>query len=148
MNIYGKGWNLTPQKNPKPMFTKICVGNYVGEVYNHAKFYPNRLRGFGSAHAWFRAPRTEVTRLFWGEHLRKATAATRAPILTQNTSDDAVPRKEMPGGGRETSIKGLDFHFPPNGQFWAPFWRDFSPENGFNIGRLESKRPLIVVGTQ
>jgi len=25
---------------------------------------------------------------------------------------------------------------------------DFSPENGFNIGRLESRRPLIVVVAQ
>jgi len=33
------------------MVTKICVGNYVGKVYNHAKFYPNRLRGFSAAHA-------------------------------------------------------------------------------------------------
>ena len=29
----------------------ICVGNYVGDIYHRAKFYPNRLRGFGSAHA-------------------------------------------------------------------------------------------------
>jgi len=36
--------------------------------------------------------------------LRKATAKTRAPILTQNTSNDAVPRKEVPFGGRETKI--------------------------------------------
>ena len=80
--------------------------------------------------------------------MRKATAETRAPILTQNTSNDAVPRKEVPFGGRETKIKGLDPHFPQNRHFWAPFRRDFeffSPENGFNIGRLESKRPLIVV---
>jgi len=34
--------------------------------------------------------------------LRKATAETRAPILTQNTSNDAVPRKEVPFGDRET----------------------------------------------
>ena len=27
-----------------------------------------------------------------------------APILTQNTSNDAVPRKEVPFGGRETKI--------------------------------------------
>ena len=39
---------------------------------------------------------------FW--FLRKATAETRAPILTQNTSNDAVPRKEVPFGGRETKI--------------------------------------------
>jgi len=29
---------------------------------------------------------------------------TRAPILTQNTSNDVVPRKEVPFGGRETKI--------------------------------------------
>ena len=47
-----------------------------------------------------------VTRLlFLGEgFLRKATAETRAPILTQNTSNDVVPRKEVPFGGRETKI--------------------------------------------
>jgi len=28
------------------MVTKICVHNYVGDIYHHAKFYPNRLRGF------------------------------------------------------------------------------------------------------
>jgi len=39
---------------------------------------------------------------FWS--LRKATAETRAPILTQNTPNDAVPRKEVPFGGRETKI--------------------------------------------
>ena len=33
-----------------------------------------------------------------------STAETRAPILTQNTSNDAVPRKEVPFGGRETKI--------------------------------------------
>jgi len=40
---------------------------------------------------------------FWG-FLKKATAETRALILTQNTSNDAVPRKEVPFGGRETNI--------------------------------------------
>jgi len=48
----------------------------------------------------------KVTRLlfFGGGFLRKATAETRVPILTQNTSNDAVPRKEVPFGGRETKI--------------------------------------------
>jgi len=36
--------------------------------------------------------------------LRKATTETRAPILTQNTSNDAVPRKKVPSGDRETKI--------------------------------------------
>ena len=39
-----------------------------------------------------------------GGFLRKATAETRAPILTQNTSNDAVPRTEVHCGGRETKI--------------------------------------------
>ena len=41
---------------------------------------------------------------FLGGLLRKAKAETRAPILTQNTSNDVVPRKEVPFGGRETDI--------------------------------------------
>ena len=41
--------------------------------------------------------------IFWG-FLTKATAETRAPILTQNTSNDAVPRTEVPFGSHETKI--------------------------------------------
>jgi len=81
------------------MVTKICAGNYVGDIYHHAKFYPIgsgvsvlRMRDF--------APLKWLGYFFW--FLRKATAETRAPILTQNTSNDAVPRKEVPFGGRET----------------------------------------------
>ena len=44
-------------KTPQPMVTKICVGDYVGDIYHRAKFHPNRFRGFGSMHAWFCAPR-------------------------------------------------------------------------------------------
>ena len=40
-----------PPKNPLTDGHQICVGNYVGDIYHHAKFYPNRFRGFGSAHA-------------------------------------------------------------------------------------------------
>ena len=47
----------------------------------------------------FRASRHKVTRLLF---LRKDTAETGAPILTQNTSNEAVPRKEVPFGGRDT----------------------------------------------
>jgi len=41
---------------------------------------------------------------YFFEFFRKATAETRTPILTQNTSNDAVPRKKVPFGGRETNI--------------------------------------------
>ena len=90
-----------PPKNPLTDGHQNLCRLLRRDIYHHAKFYPNRFRGFGSAHAWFRDPK--VTRLFFW-FLRKATAETRAPILTQNTSNDAVPRKEVPIGGRETKI--------------------------------------------
>ena len=71
------------------MVTKICTGNYVGDIYHHAKFYLNQFRGFGSAQS-----DSAIIVLFWC--LRTATAETRAPILTHNTSNDAVSRKEVP----------------------------------------------------
>jgi len=86
------------------MVTKICVGDYIGDIYHRAKFYPNWFRAFVSAHAWFRPPRHKVTQLFFlgGWFLRKATSEMRASISTQNTSNDAVPCKEVPFGGRKT----------------------------------------------
>jgi len=39
---------------------------WVSSIYHHAKFYPNRFRGFGSAHVWCRALRHKMTRLFFG----------------------------------------------------------------------------------
>ena len=73
--------------------------------------------------------------LFW--FLRKATDETRTPILTQNTSNDEVPRKEVPFGDRETNISDLDPHFPPKPPFWAPFRRDleffFSPKTALAL---------------
>ena len=39
-----------PPKNPlTDGHQNLC--RYVGDIYHHAKFYPNRFRGFGSAHA-------------------------------------------------------------------------------------------------
>jgi len=86
-----------PPTNPQPMVTMSVMPTAM------QKFYPNQFRGFGSAHVWFRAPRHKVTRLFLG-FLRKATAETRAPILTQHTSNDAVLRKKVPFWGCETNI--------------------------------------------
>jgi len=54
-------------------------------------------------------------------------------------------------GSRNQNLRFRPPFFSKNRHFWAPFRREigiFSPENGFNIGRLESKRPLIVVVAQ
>ena len=64
------------------------------------------FRGFGSAHAWFRARRHKVLGyFFWGgEVLEKGYRRDCAPILTQNTSNDAALCNEVPFVGRETNI--------------------------------------------
>jgi len=53
----GKG-ETTPAtlKLLNPMVTKICVGDYVGDTFRRAKFYPNQLRDFVSAHAVISRP--------------------------------------------------------------------------------------------
>jgi len=87
------------------MVTKICVGNYVGDIYHHAKFYPNRFWGFRFCACVISRPSAQSdSAIFGGSCMRKATAETCAPILTQNTSNDVVLRKEVPFRGRETKI--------------------------------------------
>ena len=59
----------------------------------------------------------------WG-FLRQATIEKRAPILTQNSSKDAVPRKEVPFGKLKTNIYLVDPYFPKKRHFGAQFRRD------------------------
>jgi len=121
VNGEGEIWPLATQKPLNQWSTKFCEGNCVWGDYNHAKFYPNRFRGFGSAHAWFRDPWHKVTRLHFWVFLRKATAETRAPILTQNTSYDAVPRKQCLLGVAKPKFKVSTSIFPQNWHFWDHF---------------------------
>jgi len=87
------------------MGTKICVGNYVGDNYYRAKFYPNWFTDFVSACVISRPLGQSDSANFGGKRfLRKATAEMLAPILTQNTLYDAVPRKKVYSLGRETSV--------------------------------------------
>ena len=129
------------------MVTKICVGNYVGDIYHQAKFYPNRFRGFGSAHAWFRAPRHKVTRLLFfssWERLQPRRVYRFWRKIRQTTRFHA--RKCLLGVARPKSKVSTPIF--PKTAILGPISTGLgilSPENGFNIGRLESKRPLIVV---
>ena len=74
----------------------------IADVVTYTNFGDHRLRGFWVAGGQI-SP-SPIDYFFWGGFLRKATAETRAPILTTNTSNDVVPRKEVPFGGRETKI--------------------------------------------
>jgi len=120
------------------MVTKICVRNYIGDIYHHAN--PNRFRGFGSAHAWFRAPRRKVTRLFfWGswEKLQPRRAHRFRRKIRQTTWFRA--RKCLLGVAKPKSKASIPI-FHQKRHFWAPYLTEF-----FFAGRLENKRSLIVI---
>ena len=61
-----------------------------------AKFCADSTRGFFSPYAWNITPKCSF---FW--FFSKATAEGPKLIFTQNTSKDAVPRKDVPFGGFE-----------------------------------------------
>ena len=107
--------------------------------------------GFGSAHAWFHAPQHKVTWLFLG-----------GGVLEKGYSRDTRTDFDAKYVKRRGSAQGSAFWGSKNKVLTPSFFylklpflgpistglRIFSPENGFNIGRLESKRPLIVVIAQ
>ena len=70
----GKG-ETTPAtlKLLNPMVTKICVGDYIGDTFRRAKFYPNQLRDFVSAHAVISRPLATkwLSYFFWWGVLEK-----------------------------------------------------------------------------
>jgi len=82
--------------------------------------------------------------------LRKATAETRAPIFDAKY----VKRRGSAQGSAFWGLRNQNLRFrppfPPKTAIFVPHFDGtvFSPENGFYIGRLESKRPLIVVVAQ
>ena len=78
-------------------------------------------------------------------------------VLEKGYSRDTCTDFDAKYVKRRGSAQGSAFfgswnpHFPQKPPLLVPFRRDLaflSPENGFNIGRLESKRPLIVVVAQ
>ena len=58
MTAYGEWGNRISRhpKAPLPIVTKICVGDYVGDIYQRAKFCTDLKRGFISEHVQFCAP--------------------------------------------------------------------------------------------
>jgi len=65
----------------------------------------------------------EISLLWFGYFFlffSEATAEAPTQIFTQNTSKDAVPRKDVPFGGLETKIEWLDHHFHEKPPFLGP----------------------------
>jgi len=120
------------------MVTKISVGNYVGISTTTQNFIQI---GLGDSFLRMRDFAPLVTRLlFW--------------VLEKGYSRDACTDFEAKYVKRRGSAQGSAFWgsrnqnlrfrapFSPKPPFWGEIstgLRIFSPENGFNIGRLESK---------
>ena len=106
-------------KTPSPMVTAICVGNCVGDIYHQAKFYPNQFRGFSSAHAWFRAARHQVTRLFLGGWKRRQPRRARRFWRKIRQTTRFRTRKCLLGVAKPKS-KISPPHFHPKPPFLGP----------------------------
>jgi len=103
------------------MVTKICVGACLGDIYHLAKFCPNRFRGFGPAHAWFRAPRNKVTRLLYlgtWERLPPRRVHRFWRKMRQTTRFRA--RKCLWGSRNQYLSFGAPFS--QKQPFWGPIW--------------------------
>ena len=105
----GKFYPPPPENPLTDGHQNLC---YVGDIYHHAKCYRNRFRSFGSAHAWFRAPR-----LFFGLLMRKATAETRAPIFDEKYVKRRGSAQGSAFWGSRNQYLRFGFHFPPKPPF-------------------------------
>ena len=131
-----------------PIVTKIYLRDYVVDIYHCAKFHPDRIRGFVSAHARFRASNCLLGYffVFWVLQIVYSQDA--------RTDFDAKYVKRR-GSAQGRAFWGLQNQklsftplFPQKPPFWGPFsteLKNFSLENAFNIGHVLSKRPLIVI---
>jgi len=127
----------------------ICIAPYGRNFRGAAKFHPDRIRGFVSAHARFRVSNCLLGYLFvFGGVLHL--------IYSQDARTDFdakyVKRRGSAQGcafwGSQSQKLSFTSLFAPKPPFWGPFfdgtWK-FSLENAFNMGHVLSKLPLIVI---
>jgi len=115
-----------PLKNPSTDGHQICVGDYVGDIYHQAKFYPNRFRGFRfCAYVISRPSAQSDSAIFGGCVLEKGYSRNVRTNLTQNTSNDAVLRgiraRKCSLGVAKPISKVWTPHFPKNAIFEPHF---------------------------
>jgi len=107
--------------------------------------------------AWFRAPRHKVTRLLFlgGGVLEKGYSGYSRDACTDFDAKYVKRRGSALGsafwGSRNQNVRFQPSFSPKTAIFGPHFdgtWNFFGPKTAFNIGPLESKRPLIVVVAQ
>jgi len=110
--------NFDPQTtmNPLAIVIKSSMRDYVMDTSHQEKIGVNPLRSFFSPHRRNIHPNVRYATLryatlthvyyFFG-YFQSPTAETPAWILTLNTSNDVVLRKEVPFGGYKNEISHL-----------------------------------------
>ena len=140
-----------PSLNPLPIVTKIYLRDYVVDIYHNAKFHPDRIRGFVSAHAQarFRASNCLLGYFF-------VFLGVLHLVYSQDARTDFdakyVKRCGSAQGRAFWGSQNQKLSFSPLFAFktaiLGPFFdvtSKFLLENAFNIGHVLSKRPLIVI---
>jgi len=143
-------WEIQPparSKTPKPIVTKICIGDYVGDPYRYAKFYHDTITPLCPPNMR-KCALSDSASFFW--FFRQPTPKTLAPIFTINTTNDAVSRKDVPFGVPKTICYISTLFSSKNRKFWANFRRDwkFRVKKALTMGMLHCKLPLIVMVAQ
>ena len=118
------------------MVTKICVGNYVGDIYQHAKFYPNRFR-FCACVISRPSAQSDSATFFGGGVLEKGYSRdactdfdAKYVKLRGSAQGSAFWGVAKPKSKVSTPI------FPKTRHFWAPFRRDlefFRPKTALTL---------------
>ena len=124
--VIGKVGNSTPAppKTPEPIVAKICMGDYVGDIYPYAKFHND--------------PITPLC----PPNVRKFAWSDSASFFFLGSSDNVPPRplhrflrsiRQMTSfrarmclfGGLENKNVYFEPIFPKNRKILGNFWRDF-----------------------
>ena len=100
------------------MVTKICVGDYVQDIYHCAKLHYDPIRGFCPIYA--KLPTECSLGYFLGSELTSRYPNAVAPILTLSTSKDVVSRRDVPFGVPRRKVYILTL-FSPKTEFWVDF---------------------------
>jgi len=98
-----------PPKNPSTDAHQICVGDYVGDIYHQAKFYPNWFRGFRfCAYVISRPSAQSDSAIFGGWVLEKGYSRDARTNFdskyVKRRGSTGNPCKEVLFGDRETNI--------------------------------------------
>ena len=129
-----ENWKFDPLPCPNPLTDRHQkLHTWLGprNLYQRVKFSRDPSRGFFSPYTRNCTSKMFTRLLFWV--LPRSTTKAPEPIFTHNTSNHAVPRKDVAFGVRK---ENLNIYTPYSRKktppFWARFWR----------GKIFGREPL------